>query len=93
MAKKEKIVDLKPEKISEEHLKNVQEAVNDINRSQLEVGILSSRKHNLLHSIAGLQDKLTMLQETLEKNYGTSDINIHDGSINYPENGKTDKKD
>jgi hypothetical protein len=92
-AKKEKIVDLKPEKISDEHLKEVQSIVNEINRGQMEVGILSTRQHNILHNVAELQDKLTLLQDTFQNQYGTWDINILDGTINYQkENGEADKK-
>ena len=96
MAKKEKVVDLKPkaEKISEEQLKKVQDTVNTLNRSQLEVGSIEVKKHELLHRIAGLRDALTLLQTEFEKEYGTFDINIQDGTINYPkENGEADKKD
>jgi hypothetical protein len=77
----------------------LQETVSSINRFQLEIGVGESRKHNLLHQIAGVQDKLTLMQGEFEKDYGTIDINIHDGSINYPEestikeNGEVDKKD
>ena len=94
--KKEKIVDLKPkaEKISEEQLKKVQKTINDINRSQLEIGSMELRKHELMHGIAGLKDELTLLQNEFEKEYGTFDINISDGTINYPkENGEVNKKD
>ena len=91
--KKENIIDLKPEKISDEHLKEVQGIVNEINRGQMEVGILATSQHNILHNIAELQDKLTLLQDTFEKQYGTYDVNILDGTINYPKNGETDKKD
>ncbi len=38
MAKKEKILDLKPETITKEQLTKVQETVNNINRYQLEIG-------------------------------------------------------
>jgi len=97
--KKEKLVNLKPEKITDEQLQKLQETVSSINRFQLEIGVGESRKHNLLHQIAGVQDKLTLMQSEFEKDYGTIDINIHDGSINYPEestikeNGEVDKKD
>ena len=86
MAKKEKIVDLKskPEKISDEQLKKVQEIINDINRTQIELGSMELRKHELMHSIAGLKDELTLMQSELEKEYGTFDVNITDGLINYP---------
>ena len=44
--------------------------------------------------IAGVNDELVLLQGELEKEYGTNDINIQNGTINYPkENGETNKKD
>ena len=85
---------IKPEKITDEQLKKVQTNVNSINRVQLEVGSLEVRKHEMMHSIAGLRDELTLLQREFEKEYGTFDINIQDGTINYPkENGEANKKD
>ena len=48
----------------------------------------------MMHSIAGLRDELTLLQREFEKEYGTFDVNIQDGTINYPkENGEANKKD
>ena len=93
--KTEKIIDLKPkaEKITNEQLKKVQNTVNNINRSQLDIGSMEIKKHEIMHRVAGLRDKLTVLQNEFEKEYGTFDINIQDGTINYPENGKVDKKD
>jgi hypothetical protein len=74
MAKKEKIVDLKskPEKITDEQLKKVQET-----------GSMELRKHEMLHQLAGVKDELTLLQDELKKEYGTVDVNINDGTINY----------
>ena len=49
------------------------------------------KKHEMMHQIAGLRDELTVLQGEFEKEYGTFDINIQDGMINYPkENGEAD---
>ena len=80
---------IKPEKITDEQLKKVQDSVNNINRAQLEIGSMELRKHEMMHNIAGLRDELTLLQAEFEKDYGTFDINIQDGTINYPkENGK-----
>ena len=96
MAKKEKIVDLKPkaEKITDEQLKKVQETVNGINRGQLEIGSMYVRIHEMTHGIASLRDELSVLQNEFQKEYGTFDINIQNGTINYPkENGEADKKD
>tara|TARA_Y100001963_G_scaffold142146_1_gene211267 strand:- start:15 stop:335 length:321 start_codon:yes stop_codon:yes gene_type:complete len=85
---------VKPEKISDEQLSRVQSVINDINRSQLELGTFETKKHNILHHISVLQEKLGEMQVEFEKDYGTSDINIQDGTINYPkENGEVNKKD
>tara|TARA_R110002012_G_scaffold102816_1_gene242527 strand:- start:202 stop:486 length:285 start_codon:yes stop_codon:yes gene_type:complete len=93
MAKtKEKIVDLKPKKITDEQLKKVQEVVNGMNRGQLEIGSLEVKKHEMAHGIAGLRDQLTKLQEEFTKEYGTFDINIQNGTINYEEDVEADKK-
>ena len=83
MAKKEKVVDLKPTSITEDELKKVQEIVSKINKAQMDIGQLESRKHQALHYVAGINDELTLLQEELRKEYGTIDVNISDGTINY----------
>ena len=96
MAKKEKVVDLKQkaEKVTEEQLKKIQSVVDRINQAQMNIGQLEARKHQLLHMIASVNDELTLLQSELEDQYGTNDINIKDGTINYPkENGEANKKD
>ena len=90
--KKEKIVELKPkaEKITAEQLDKVQSTVNNINRAQLEIGSVELKKHEMMHQIAGLRDELTVLQGEFEKDYGTFDINIQDGTINYEDDVKAD---
>jgi len=85
---------IKPEKITGEQLEKVQKTVNNLNRAQLEIGSMEVRKHEVMHSVAGLRDNLKIVQDDFEKEYGTFDINIQDGTINYPkENGEADKKD
>ena len=76
---------IKPEKITDDQLKKVQDTVNSINRTQLEIGSIELKKHEMMHNIAGLRDELTLLQVEFEKDYGTFDINIQDGKINYKE--------
>ena len=56
----------------------------------MDIGQLESRKHQALHYIAGINDELTLLQEELKKEYGTVDVNIQDGTINYEEDVKAD---
>ena len=93
-AKIKELTGVKPEKVSDEQLKKVQSVINDINRAQIEIGTIETKKHGILHHISTLQEKIGEMQVEFEKEYGTSDINIQDGTINYPkENGEADKKD
>jgi len=92
MAKKEKVIDLKPEKITDEQLEKVQNTVNTINRAQLEIGSMEVKKHEILHQLAGIREQLSALQKDFEKEYGTFDVDIQTGKINYPDNGEVNKK-
>ena len=92
MAKKQKLVDLKPKKVTDEQLKKVQSIINMLNRAQLELGIMETRKHSLLHDVTNIQKKLNLMQDEFEKQYGTNNINIQTGEIKYPENGEVNKK-
>jgi len=84
---------IKAEKVTDEQLKKIQSIVDRINNAQMNIGQLEARKHQVLHMIAGTNDELTLMQENLTKEYGTNDINIQDGTINYPENGEVNKED
>ena len=79
----------KPTKITNEELNQVQSVINDINRAQLEVGSMESKKHNLLHHVSVLQEQLGELQVELKETYGTVDINIQDGTINTKQDEQT----
>ena len=84
---------IKPEKITDEQLEKVQNAVNNINRVQLELGSMEIKKHELMHHVASLRDGLTDLQKEFEKEYGTFDIDIQTGIINYKEDVEANKED
>ena len=93
--KKTEIIDFtKPEKITKEHLEEVQKVVNGINRAQLDIGQMEVRKHSALHFIAERNDELVLIKDKFEKEYGTSDINLETGVITYgKENGEVNKED
>ena len=85
---------IKPEKVTDEQLKKVQELINEINRGQMELGQMETRKHAMLHHISTLQEGVGAVKDEFEKEYGTADIDIQSGIINYPkENGEVNKKD
>ena len=92
MAKKEKEIELKvkAEKISEEHLKELQDLVNGINGIQFNIGKMEAQKHEFLHQLSVLQNKTSLMQDTLTKEYGSFDVNIADGTINWPDSNKVE---
>ena len=75
----------KPTKISNEHLSKMQEIINNLNRGQMEIGSLETRKHGLLNHVISFQNDLASMQDSLKKEYGTDNINIHTGEINHDE--------
>ena len=88
--KKEKVIDLKPEKISEEELTELRNVVSAINKLQFDIGTMEVQKHNALHALFQGNDKLTEIQDGFKNKYGTDDINIQSGTINYKENEPSD---
>jgi len=88
MAKTKKKAE-KAKKITNDELNKVQSIINNINRAQLEIGTFESKKHNILHHISMLQEELSKMQVEFKKNYGTDDVNIQDGTINYKKDEQT----
>ena len=95
MAKRKtpKVKDLRPQNVTKEELEGLQNLINTLNRIQIEIGGLESKKHGLLHQISQLQNQLQTMQKTFEETYGQADINITDGTITYPEDEQVNKKD
>jgi len=87
---KEKMVDLKPkaDKISDEHLKELQGILNITNNLQYNIGKLEGQKHSLLHELSITQKRIVDMQDVLSKQYGTYDVNIADGTINRKKDEK-----
>ena len=90
---KSKTVDLKPktDKITKEQLTKLQEMISIINKIKFEIGSIEATKHNLLHTLTKESDKVIEIQEEFQEQYGTFDINIQDGTINYKDE-QTNKK-
>ena len=95
MAKRKtpKIKDLRPEKITESQLNSVQSTVGTMDQLTVELGRMALQKHGLLKGLENIQSELDLLRQEFKKEYGTDNINVQDGTIKYPENGETDKKD
>ena len=103
--KADKIVDLKPkpEKITDAQLNKVQSTVRTMDSVTMELGRLAIQKYSTLKGLEKIQIELDDLRVELRKEYGTDNINVHDGTIahdqpspenpNPPENGETNKED
>ena len=51
----------------------------------MQIGVFHTNIHQLSHNVDELNNQLTLMQSEFEKEYGTYDINISDGTINYNE--------
>ena len=93
MGKKAKIKNITPkvEKVSEEHLKQLQEIVNKINSIQFSIGKMESQKHTALHDLHVANDQIILMQQTLIKEYGSYDVDLRDGTINWPKEKENEK--
>ena len=89
-AKIKELKGIKPEKITSEQLEKVQAVINDINKSQIEIGQMETKKHAIMHHISALQEAVGEIRQEFEKEYGTADVNIQDGIINYPTDVEAD---
>ena len=91
MAKnKKKTVEVKQkaEKISKEHLSQLQNLVNTINSIQFNVGKMEMQKQMALRELMNTQDQVSTMQDILLAEYGSYDVNITDGTINWPKDEK-----
>ena len=88
---------IKPEKVDEQELARMQSSIKTIDQLTHEVGTIEVRKHALMKAMESVQQRIEELRVKLNNKYGTDNINIADGKINYPENteqnGEADKKD
>jgi spore germination protein YaaH len=87
-----KSIDLaaKPEKITDEQLKKVQQIISTSNQIKLDLGNMEARKHVLLHELDGINKIMSDINKELEEEYGKMDIDINTGAINYPEDEQAD---
>ena len=59
----------------------------------MDLGQMEMNKHHILHGLADLNDSLLELQEEFKKEYNTINIDINDGTINYPSDEQINKED
>ena len=84
---------VKPEKIKEQELATLQASVRTVDQLTAEVGTIEVRKHALMKAMEQVQQRIEQVRVQLNNKYGTDNISIQDGVINYPENGEVNKED
>tara|TARA_R100000005_G_scaffold93749_1_gene69931 strand:+ start:242 stop:502 length:261 start_codon:yes stop_codon:yes gene_type:complete len=66
-------------KISEEHLKKIQEQQTKLNQILNQVGYLEAQKHGLLHEFGEVNKSVEDFKSVLETEYGQVNINVETG--------------
>ena len=66
-------------KITEEQLEKVVDQNKELEDVVVEIGVLESRKHSLLHKAADVNKVLEEYKKELEKEYGKISINLETG--------------
>ena len=78
-------------KIKDEQLVKLQALVNQVSKTQMELGQVESRKFDLIAAIPVFRKDLETFQKELEDEYGKVIISVSDGTIRQKEDG-ADKK-
>jgi predicted nucleic acid-binding Zn-ribbon protein len=67
-------------KIKEEQLNTIKDQQAKINDLINQIGILEANKHGVLHEMAAVNQEINEYKKELEKEYGSININVEDGS-------------
>ncbi len=71
---------MKKNKITKEELDKVLEFQNKLYNLSTDVGVLETRKHAMLHELAGVNQQQEEFKKVLEDKYGSININLEDGT-------------
>ena len=78
-------------KITKEELKQASKQQEDLQKVILDIGVIETKKHAMLHKIADINTDIEELKKVLEEKYGHVNINLEDGTYTEVEN-EEDKK-
>ena len=79
-------------KITEEEPEQAKKQQEDLQKVILDIGVIETKKHAMLHKIADINTDIEELKKVLEEKYGHVNINLEDGTYTEVEN-EEDKKD
>ena len=99
-AKIKELKGIKPEKIEDQELTELQDIIRNIDRYTGEIGRIEAQKYQMLLAMQKTQEDINIKRTEFMEKYGSDNINIQTGEIAYPEkptnpeeNGEADKKD
>jgi hypothetical protein len=75
-------------KITTEQLETIVKGQKELNTLLVNIGILESQKHGLLHQIAEVNKFNEEFKSGLQEEYGAININLEDGSYTIVEDEK-----
>ena len=67
-------------KITEEELKNIKSQHELMDKLVLDIGVIETKKHALLHHVAEVNKQIDKLKGELHEKYGEIQIDMEDGS-------------
>ena len=77
-------------KITKEELEKAKKQQEDLQKVILDIGVIETKKHAMLHNIADINTEIE--SKELEEEYGKININLEDGTYS-PVEDEEDKKD
>jgi predicted nucleic acid-binding Zn-ribbon protein len=72
-------------KITAEQLETLVKNQRELNQILVNVGVLESQKHGLLHQLADVNKDIEGFKSELQAQYGSININLEDGSYTEAE--------
>jgi vacuolar-type H+-ATPase subunit D/Vma8 len=82
----------KSKKLSKDQLSKLKDQQKEISQLLRDVGFLETQKHGLLHKYAGVVQDVEEFKLELEKEYGSININIEDGTYTPIEDKKEESE-
>jgi predicted nucleic acid-binding Zn-ribbon protein len=75
--------------ITQEQLETIKKHQSELNEMLINIGIVESQKHSMLHALAEVNKTVEEYKKQLEEEYGPINISLEDGSYTAIE--KTDE--
>ncbi len=80
-------------KIKEEELSKIKEQQIKLQTVVNEIGLIESKKHQLLHLVGTINEEVEEFKKGLEKEYGSININLETGEYTEIENNSEIKEE